>query len=109
MTRAGDARKAERLNHARLLLQQYEHVSEAVAELARSCSISPRQAYRYLERAQRLKGPVPIEDAKVAFTVKLSRSLVQRLRMYATATGLTLSEIVSRALIAVLNRGGGRG
>jgi predicted transcriptional regulator len=56
-----------------------------------------------------LKGPVPIEDAKVAFTVKLSRSLVQRLRMYATATGMTLSEIVSRALIAVLNRGGGRG
>jgi predicted DNA-binding transcriptional regulator YafY len=109
MARASDTQKAERLNHARLLLQQYEHVPEAVAELARSCSISTRQAYRYLEQAQRLKGPVPIEDAKVAFTVKLSRSLVQRLRMYATATGMTLSEIVSRALIAVLNRGGGRG
>jgi len=109
MARASDAEKAERLNRARLLLQQYEHVPEAVTELARSCSISPRQAYRYLEQAQRLKRPVPIEDAKVAFTVKLSRSLVERLRMYATSTGLTLSEIVSRALIAVLNRGGGRG
>lgn len=109
MARASDAEKAERLNRARLLLQQYEHVPEAVAALARSCSISPRQAYRYLEQAQQLKGPVPIEDAKVAFTVKLSRSLVQRLRMYATSSGLTLSEIVSRALIAVLNRGGGRG
>jgi predicted DNA-binding transcriptional regulator YafY len=72
-----------------LLLQQHEHAPEAVAELARSCSISPRQAYRYFERAERLKAPVPVEDAKVAFTVKLSRSLVQRLRMYAASTGLT--------------------
>lgn len=109
MSRASDAEKAERLNRARLLLQRYEHMPEAVAELARSCSLSPRQAYRYLEQAQRLKAPVPITDAKVAFTVKLSRSLVQRLRMYAASTGLTLSEIVSRALMAVLNRGGGRG
>lgn len=109
MARASDAEKAERLNRARLLLQQHEHVPEAVAELVRACSISPRQAYRYLEQAQRLKAPVPIEDAKVAFTVKLSRSLVQRLRMYATSTGLTLGEIVSRALLAVLRRGGGRG
>jgi predicted DNA-binding transcriptional regulator YafY len=109
MARASDAQKAERLNRARLLLQRYAHLPEAVTELARSCSISPRQAYRYLEQAQRLKGPIPIEDAKVAFTVKLSRSLVERLRMYATSTGLTLSEIVGRALIAVLNRGGGRG
>jgi predicted DNA-binding transcriptional regulator YafY len=109
MARASDVQKAERLNRARLLLQQYEHVPEAVAELVRSCSISPRQAYRYLQQAQRLKRPVPIAEAKVAFTVKLSRGLVQRLRLYATSTGLTLSEIVSRALIAVLNRGGGRG
>lgn len=109
MARASDAQKAERLNRARLLLQQYEHVPEAVAELVRSCSISPRQAYRYLEQAQRLKRPVPIADTKVAFTVKLSRSLVQRLRMYAASTGLTLSEIVSRALTTVLSRGGGRG
>lgn len=109
MPRASDAQKAERLNLARALLRHYKHVPEAVQELARSCSISPRQAYRYLERAQQLKAPVPIEDAKVAFTVKLSRGLVQRLRMYAASTGLTLSEIVSRALMAVLTRGGGRG
>jgi hypothetical protein len=28
--------------------------------LARNCSISERQAYRYLEQAQRLKHPVPV-------------------------------------------------
>jgi len=72
-------------------------------------SISKRQAYRYLEQAQQLKHPIPIEEAKVSFTVKLSRRLVERLRRYGASTGLTLSEIVSRALLAVLHRGGGRG
>lgn len=71
MTRASDVQKAERLNLARSLLQQHEHVPDAVAQLARACSISPRQACRYLELAQQLKAPVPVGDAKIAFTVKL--------------------------------------
>ena len=82
---------------------------EAADRLARACAISTRQSYRYLEQAQLLKRPVPMVDAKVSFTVKLSRSLVDKLRSYAASTGLTLSEIVSRAVIAVLHRGGGRG
>ncbi len=61
------------------------------------------------ERAQQLRQPVPVQDAKVSFTVKLSRRLVATLRTYAASTGLTLSEIVSRALQAILHRGGGRG
>ena len=109
MARASDAQKAERLNLARTLLREHEHLPEAAEPLARCSAISRRQAYRYLKQAQQLKAPVPVGDAKVAFTVKLSRSLVQRLRRYAASTGLTLSEMVSRALLAVLNRGGGRG
>jgi predicted DNA-binding transcriptional regulator YafY len=109
MTRASDAQKAERLNLARTLLRGNEHLPEAAEHLAQTCSISRRQAYRYLEQAQQLKRPVPVGDAKVSFTVKLSRSLVDRLRAYAASTGLTLSEIASRALLAVLHRGGGRG
>ena len=109
MARASDAQKAERLNLARTLLQEHPHVPEAADRLARACTISTRQAYRYLEQAQQLKRPVPMVDAKVSFTVKLSRSLVDKLRSYAASTGLTLSEIVSRAVIAVLHRGGGRG
>jgi retron-type reverse transcriptase len=51
-----------------------------------------------------------IGDVKIPFTVKLSENLIQRLHQYAAATGLTLSEIVSRALITVLSRRGrGRG
>jgi predicted DNA-binding transcriptional regulator YafY len=109
MARASDASKAERLNLARTLLQQHPHLPDAANLFARACAISTRQAYRYIEQAQQLKRPVPIVDAKVSFTVKLSRSLVDKLRSYAASTGLTLSEIVSRALIAVLHRGGGHG
>ena len=109
MARASDIQKAERLNLARTLLREHEQLPEAVEHLAGACSISKRQAYRYLQQAQPLKRPVPVGDAKVSFTIKLSRSLVTRLRTYATSTGLTLSEIVSRALQAVLHRGGGRG
>jgi predicted DNA-binding transcriptional regulator YafY len=109
MARASDAQKAERLNLARSLLREHERLPQAAEHLALACSISRRQAYRYLEQAQQLKRPVPVGDTKVSFTVKLSRSLVDRLRTYAASTGLTLSEIVSRALLAVLHRGGGRG
>jgi len=109
MPRATGAQKAERLNLARRLLREREHLPEAADHLAQTCLISKRQAYRYLEQAQQLKRPVSVVDAKVSFTVKLSRTLVGRLRTYAAAAGLTLSEIVSRALLAVLHRGGGRG
>jgi predicted DNA-binding transcriptional regulator YafY len=109
MARASNAQKAERLNLARTLLREHEHLPEAAERLAQTCSISIRQAYRYLDQAQHLKHPVPVGDVKVSFTVKLSRSLVDRLRDYATSTGLTLSEIASRAFSAVLHRGGGRG
>ena len=109
MPRASHIQKAERLNLARNLLERYPHWPKAAQQLARHCSISERQAYRYLEQAQRLKHPVPVGDVKVSFTVKLSRRIVQRLRAYATSTGLTLSEIADRAFSAVLHRGGGRG
>ena len=108
MARAGDAQKAERLNLAWELLRHADPAA-AAEELVRHCKISRRQAYRYLQIAEKMKGPLPIVDAKIPFTVKLSQSLVQRLHQYATTTGLTLSEIVSRALLAALPRGRGRG
>jgi hypothetical protein len=107
MPRAGSAQKAERLNRARVLLQQVDQLSDAVGQLAQDCSISTRQAYRYLERAQHLKGPIPASENKLAFTVKLPQSLIQRVRAYATTKRLSISEVVSRALLALLPRGRG--
>ena len=108
MPRATNAKKAERLNLARTVLREHRDLPDAVEHLSRACSISRRQSYRYLEVAQQLKHPVPVGDAKVSFTVKLSQNLVDRIRSYAASTGLTLSEIVGRTLQALLNRGGGR-
>jgi Flp pilus assembly protein TadB len=109
MPRASDAQKAQRLNRARTLLREHARLPEAAERIARDWAISKRQAYRYLHQAQKLRQPVPVEDAKVSFTVKLSRRLLETLRTYAASTGLTLSEIVSRALRRILQRGGGRG
>jgi len=62
-----------------------------------------------VQEARGLKRLIPVGEAKVVFTVKLPRSLVDQLHRYAETTGETLSEMVSRALWAVLRRGGGRG
>jgi len=109
MPRASETQKAERLNRARDLLLRVDQLADAVEQLAQVCSISQRQAYRYLEQAQQLKQPVPPSEAKVAFTVKLPHSLVRRVRAFAAAKGLSISEVVSRALLALLPRGRGRG
>jgi predicted DNA-binding transcriptional regulator YafY len=104
MVRVNQVRKAERLNHARQLLRRMDHLPDAVARMARDCSISPRQAYRYLEEASHLTAPVPVGDEKIAFTVKLSRGLVAQVRSYARIKRLSLSELVSRALRVWLRR-----
>ena len=109
MGRASNAQKAERLNHARQLLRRFDCLPEAVEQMVRDCGISPRQSYRYLEQAQRLKRPVAVGDAKIAFTVKLPRSLVERVRSHAATTGMSLSEVVSRALLGLLQRRRERG
>ena len=109
MPRASETEKARRLNRAWKLLQQVDQLADAVPKLSRDCSISPRQARRYLLQAQELAGPVSPCETKRAFTVKLPHSLVRRVRAFAAAKGLSISEVVSRALLALLPRGRGRG
>ena len=109
MGRASDAQKTERLNRARTLLRDFDQLPDAVEQLAQECAISPRQAYRYVQEAQRLKEPLAVTEPKLAFTVKLPLSLIQRVRLYASVKDLSISEVVSRALLALLPRGRGRG
>src|ERR1700680_567989 len=98
--RARSALRAERLNHARDVWGQVHALPDAVRQLVRACGISPRQAYRDLQAARRLRAPVPIPEATIAFTVKLSRRLVRELRAETARTGRSLSAIVSRAVTA---------
>ena len=107
--RARSALRAERLNHARDVWAQIHVLPDAVRQLVQACGISPRQAYRDLQAARRLRAPVPIPEATIAFTVKLPRGMVRALRVEAATTGRSLSAIASRAIAAQLARSRGRG
>ena len=39
MERASEALKAERLNHARKLLQRFDHLPDAVAQMVKDCGL----------------------------------------------------------------------
>ena len=103
MTRSTKAAKALRLNAAHRLLGRNVRLSEAVHSLTRKFGLSRRQAYRYLDQAGELSHPVPVEEASIPITLKLPPSTVRRLRSYASKSGLTLGEIVTRALRALLS------
>ena len=85
------------------LLEQPLEVAEAAHRLGRKFALSRRQAYRYLEEAARLRAPVPRVEPTVAVTFKLPVSTVRALRAYARRSGLTLGDIVTQALRALLS------
>ena len=109
MIRSSSLNRARRVNAALALLKQYDFVAQAAAALASQYGISKRQAYRYVQEARLTGKEVPIPEKKIAFTVKLSRSLIQALRQCAKSTGQSLSEIVTEALETFLYKGRGRG
>ena len=106
MSRSSDAELAERVNTARSLIEEGVSTDEAVAEMMDRFAVSKRQAYRYLEEAQRAKRRVPVPERKVVFTVKLPKSLVSFLRRFAGSSGESLSALVAQALKTFLKRRG---
>ena len=100
---------ATRVNYARRVWQETGDLPTAARRLMQECRIGRRQAYRDLQRARRLRGPMPVPDATVSFTVKLSRRVARQVRAHAAATDRTISDLVSRAIVAQLARSGGRG
>jgi len=102
LTRATKAHKARLLNAAHRLLAQQTEVADAARQLEDEFALSRRQAYRYLEQAAALSAPVPAIEPTVAITFKLPVSIVRALRAYARRSGLTLGQIVTRALTAFL-------
>ena len=109
MSRSTKADKARQLNAARKLLEDNAELSEAARSLSRDFDLSPRQAYRYLEEAARLKQPVPITEVTVPITLKLPPTTVRLLRAYAKSSGLTIGTVVTRALATFLGALKGHG
>ena len=102
MTRSTKADKARQLNVAFALLQDGVSLPEATQRLSREFDLSERQAYRYLEKAAHLEGPVEVCEATVPITLKLPVGTARLLRAYAKSSGLTIGAIVTRALAAFL-------
>jgi predicted DNA-binding transcriptional regulator YafY len=102
MPRSTNVQKAARLNAAHRLLARGISLAEATMVLSRDLGISRRQAYRYLQEAREIGRPVPIAEASLPITLKIPGNVIRDLRTYATGKGLTLSEVVTRAVAAFL-------
>lgn len=109
MARSTDAQKAERLNAAHSLLVRGVSVADAAVSLSRQFGLSRRQAYRYLQEAQAIGHAVPVVAASVPITLKIPANVVRDVRAYAVFSGLTISEIVTRAITAFLTAVRGHG
>lgn len=90
------------MNAAQTLLAQGVHGAEVAMRLSRDFKLSRRQAYRYLRQAQRLGHPVAVPAPSRAVTFKLPGDVIRALHNHSAASGLPLSEIVTRALVAFL-------
>ena len=77
--------------------------------LSRDFGLSRRQAYRYLEEAQAVASPPVVAEASVTITLKIPSNIVRELRAYSAISGLTMSEIVRRAISAFLSAARGHG
>lgn len=104
MSRSNGAERAQRLNAAFDLLHQGHAVAQAAAMLTEEFGLSPRQAYRYLREAQAIEHPVPVATPNVAMTIKVPEDIAAKLRAHALATGLTIGDVVSHAVSALLSR-----
>lgn len=103
MTRSTQAQKAERLNLAHGLLAEGQSMTEAATVLSRELGLSRRQAYRYLQAAQDLDYPVIAPAASIPITLKIPNDIVSDLRAHAKTSGLTMGEIVARAVSTFLS------
>jgi hypothetical protein len=102
MARSTGAQKAERLNAAYSLLVRGTGMADAVVSLSRQFGLSRRQAYRYLQEAQTIGHAVPLVAPSVPITLKMPADVVRDVRAYSSISGLTISEIVTRAITAFL-------
>ena len=109
MARSTQAQKSQRLNAAYGLLVQGCDVAEAAQKLSQQFALSRRQAYRYVHEARTMSEPALPSEATVPITLNLPGSVAAALRAQAKSSGLTIGEIVSRAISMLLSSVGKHG
>jgi len=70
--------------------------------LSRGFGLSRRQAYRYLELARADRTAPLAAENSITITLKMPESLASNLRAHARKHGLTTSEVIRRAVSALL-------
>ena len=109
MTRSSESEQTRRVNATLSLLQRKVSAPEALNWLIARYGISRRQAYRYLQQAQAARGPLILPEVKKVFTVRISVSLIRKVRQRARRKGGTISQWVETALRRSLNPRQGHG
>ena len=109
MTRSTRSQKSHRLNVAYGLLADGLEAAAAVERMSSQFGLSRRQAYRYVQAARAMSEPAQASEASVPITLKIPRSLVAALRAHARSSGLSMGEIVSRALARLFRDSGRHG
>lgn len=97
MKRSSQRERALRINAALALIQKGLSLAAVATRLLRTYGVSRRQAYRYINEAQKAEAPVSVPEEKGVLTVKLPVSLIRRLRKQAEGGGKQ-SDIVTAAL-----------
>jgi len=103
--RSSESDQVKRVNAAMALLRRHPRRAEVASSLMRRFRISRRQAYRYVQKAEKAEKPMQIPERKVVFTVKLPKGLAESIRRLADSSGQTLSGVVAQALEAFLRSG----
>jgi hypothetical protein len=80
------------------LLKKKISPKEVVSFLEVEFDLSARQAYRYLQQAQKTTRPLALPEPKAVFTVKVPKSLIQRVRQIARRRRQPISDLVTQAL-----------
>jgi hypothetical protein len=102
MSRSTNAERAQRLNAAFDLLSHGCTFARATVLLSEQFGLSQRQSHRYVREAQAIKRPAPIVAPGVPITIKVPEEIAAQLRAHAQATGCTIGDCVSRAVLAML-------
>ena len=72
--------------------------SDVVVRLSQRFGLSPRQSYRYVQDARAMAEPAAPTEALIPITIKIPDTVAQTLRVHARSSGLSIGEIVARAL-----------
>jgi hypothetical protein len=104
MPRSSITERAERLNAAFDLIARGLSLNEAAEALVEQFGLSRRQAYRYLQGAQRIKRPVAVPEPIIPITIKIPVDIAATLRAHAQASGRSIGDIVARAVSSYLAR-----